>query len=134
MASRTRKRSVEPAHFLNIDLEIASRTSLAPLIAELSRTAFELHVGREGGMARAHYEVHGGNRTADATARGLVRLVERLSPAARRCWDRARVRDFNVGIQSSTTPRMLELALEAKTVAAIAAVGGRIVITVYAPP
>ncbi|MBA3461707.1 MAG: hypothetical protein H0T46_17215 [Deltaproteobacteria bacterium] len=138
MTSKHRKRSAEPAHFLNVDLEIGSRMSLAPLSAELSanRNVFELFVGRVRGLARAHYEVHSRNHTADTIARDLVRLVESLSPQARKCWDRASVRDFNVGIQSSTiaTPHLLELPLEAKTVAAIAELGGRIVVTVYAPP
>jgi hypothetical protein len=137
MTTKHRKRSVEPAHFLNVDLEIGSPSSLAPLIEELAtnRAVFELFVGRVRGLARAHYEVHSRNHTADTIARDLVRLVESLSRPARRCWDRARVRDFNIGIQSSTTttPHMLELPVEAKTVAAIAKLGGRIVVTVYAP-
>ena len=137
MTNKHRKLSAEAAHFLNVDLEIGSRSSLAPLTAELAanRNVVELFVGRVLGLGRAHYEVVSRNETADAIARDLVRLVENLSPQARRCWDRASVRDFNVGIQSSTatTPHLLELALEAKTVAAIAELGGRVVITVYAP-
>jgi hypothetical protein len=45
----------------------------------------------------------------------------------------AKVRDFNIGIQSSTTPHSLEVALAAKTVAAIGRLGARIAVTVYAP-
>ena len=138
MATTKHKRSGEPAHFLNVDLEIGSASSLAPLIEELSanRAVFELFTGRVRGLSRAHYEVHSRNHTPDAIARDLVRIVEQLSRPARRCWDRARVRDFNIGIQSSvaSTPHMLELPVEAKTVAAIAKLGGRIVVTVYAPP
>jgi hypothetical protein len=48
-------------------------------------------------------------------------------------WRNAKVRDFNIGIQSSDTPRSLEVPLCAKTVAAIGALGARIVVTVYAP-
>jgi hypothetical protein len=37
-----RKRSAEPMHFINVDLEIGSKRSLAPLIAELTPRAFVL--------------------------------------------------------------------------------------------
>lgn len=122
--------------FLNVDLEIGSRESLTALIVELvkRRGVHELYTGRFGGLARAHYEVHVGARvTADTTARALVRMVTRLSPKARRCWDRARVRDFNIGIQAGAAAKPLAMTLEPATVAAIASLGGRVVVTVYPP-
>ena len=126
----------EAMEFLNVDLEIGSRASLAALVAELAkrRDMHDLYVGRFGGLSRAHYEVYVSTRaTADTTARALVRVVTRLSPAARRCWDRAQVRDFNIGIQAAPAANPLVAPLERATVAAIASVGGRVVVTVYPP-
>ncbi|MGE0551684.1 MAG: hypothetical protein AB7O24_06350 [Kofleriaceae bacterium] len=133
-----RKHPVEPMHFQNIDLEIGSRRSLGPLIAELGAKGPDvsaMYVGRLGGLARAHYEVILSPRDhdADKIAMALVRLVKGLSAPAMKAWRNARVRDFNIGIQSSTTPHSFEVGLDAKTVAAIGAIGARIVVTVYAP-
>ncbi|MGE0551690.1 MAG: hypothetical protein AB7O24_06380 [Kofleriaceae bacterium] len=131
-----RKHPVETMHFQNIDLEIGSKRSLAPLIAELgakSPKVLVMYVGNFGGLARAHYEVILNTSDADTIAMALVRLVKGLSAPAMKAWRNARVRDFNIGIQSSTTPHSFEVGLDAKTVAAIGAIGARIVVTVYAP-
>lgn len=128
-----RKLAAEPTHFQNIDLEIGSKRSLVPLIAELGAKAPNvsvMYVGSFGGLARAHYEVNLNTTSADKIARALVRLVKGLSAPAMKAWRDAKVRDFNIGIQSSDVPISFELPLAAKTVA-IGALGARIVITVY---
>jgi len=101
-----RKGSAEPMHFQNIDLEIGSKRSLAPLIAELGakRNVSVMYVGRLGGLARAHYEVNLNVDNADKIAMALVRLVNGISAPAMKAWRNAKVRDFNIGIQSSDTP------------------------------
>ena len=119
--------------FLNVDLEISSKSSLAPLIAELSVRMFQLYKGRYGGMARANFEVNKITLTADATIKEIVRVVEGLGPAARRCWDKAHAREFDVGIQAGMKPPTIAVEIDPKTVQAVAALDGRIVITVYAP-
>jgi hypothetical protein len=131
-----KKTSVERMHFQNIDLEIGSKRTLAPLIAELGAKSPEvsvMYVGRFGGLARAHYEVNLNTTSADKIAMALVRLVKGLSAPAMKAWCNAKVRDFNIGIQSSDVPSSFELSLAAKTVAAIGAIGARFVITVYPP-
>lgn len=50
-----------------------------------------------------------------------------------KAWRNAKVRDFNIGIQSSDTPNSLEVPLAANTVAAIGALDALIVFIVYAP-
>jgi hypothetical protein len=131
-----RMQRAERMHFLNVDLEIGSKRSLAPLIAELgskSPAVSVMYVGRFGGLARAHYEVNLNTSNADKIAMALVRLVKGLSAPAMKAWRNAKLRDFNIGIQSSTTPHSFEVALAATTVAAIGALGARIAVTVYAP-
>jgi hypothetical protein len=61
--------------------------------------------------------------SADSIAKALVRLVNGLSAPAIQAWRNARVRDFNIGIQSSDQPSSFGIALAAKTVAAIGAIG-----------
>ena len=125
----------EGTTFLNVDLEVISRTPLDPLVQAFGRKIDVLHVGPRGRRYGAHVEVAGsGSRgNADSLMRRLVTLVEALPRNARRLWDTAQSREFNVGIEAAATSRMFELRLEPETLMAVAGVAGRIVISVYAP-
>ena len=71
--------------------------------------------------------------TPSETVAELIAVIDRLSPSARAAWDAASVRDFNVGIQSPASGQPLELSLDPSIVRSIAALGARIVLTVYPP-
>lgn len=120
--------------FLNVDLEIASRSSLEPLDAELGPRLFALYRGHEGKLDRAHYETRHQYDDAETCLRAMLRVLHRMSPKARRCWRGATVRDFSVGVQSGAKPFSFEAPISAATLADVAKLGGRIVLTVYAPP
>ena len=60
-------------------------------------------------------------------------MIESLPKAERELWNRAKVRDFNVGVQAEAQPFSHEFALAAETVKAVSELGARIVFTVYAP-
>jgi hypothetical protein len=120
--------------FLNVDLEIAGRSTLDPLAAELSPRMFALYRGHEGKLDRAHYETRNQHDNAEDCIRAMVRVLHRLSPKARRCWRAATVRDFSVGVQSGAKPFLFKIPISAATLADVAKLGGRIVLTVYAPP
>jgi hypothetical protein len=125
----------EETHYVNVDLEIGSSRKLDVLAAELDKKLFSLYRGRYGGLYRAHYETTSmrASRTPTGTILALVRVLKRLSPAAQRAWRAARVRDFNIGFQASFEPRHFEAAIDPGAIKQVAALGGRIVITVYAP-
>ena len=120
--------------FLNVDLEIAGRSTLDPLAAELSPRMFALYRGHEGKLDRAHYETRNQHDDAETCIRAMLRVLHRLSPKARRCWRAATVRDFSIGVQSGAKPFLFEVPISAATLADVAKLGGRIVLTVYAPP
>ena len=136
MATPTKRprATAEPAHFLNVDLEIEGRaTALAALVAVLDARLLLLHADTVGGRTRAHHELKRQTSTVDQTLRALLGVLERLPAAARRGWRAARIRDFNVGVQAGRAPHASEYEIAAKTIARVAAQGGRIVLTVYAP-
>jgi hypothetical protein len=120
--------------FLNVDLEIAGRSTLEPLDEELAPRLFALYRGREGKLDRAHYETRHQYDDAEVCIRAMLRVLHRMSPKARRCWRSATVRDFAVGVQSGAKPFLFEVPISAATLADVAKLGGRIVLTVYAPP
>jgi hypothetical protein len=116
-------------HFLNVDLHIYSRSNLLPLVGALGKKVIDLQNERVRGLYWAVLEVSGQAPTVDATIRKLCRLIRALTPAQRRLWNKATRRDFNIGIQGNVEGNTFHI--EAETVKAAAAVGARVVITVY---
>jgi hypothetical protein len=124
----------EDTAFLNVDLDIRSRTPLEPLVEAFGQKVIVLHVGRWGRRYGAHVEMANGGhqQDADRLVRRLVALVKKLPRSSRRLWKEAQSREFNVGIQAGLKPRVFELRFQPATLESVAAIGGRIVITVYA--
>jgi hypothetical protein len=61
-------------------------------------------------------------------------MVEGLPPTARRRWNQASTRIFDIGIQAGLSPYAFEgVTLGEGTLRAIARIGGRVLLTVYAP-
>lgn len=126
----TSSRSTE---FLNVDLDLYGRYDLEPLAAAFGRNVVVLFAGREGRAHSAHLELARAVGGVDARIRRFCKLVGLLGRADRKLWDSANRRDFNIGIQAGEQPFSSEFAIEAETVKAVAEIGARIVLTVYAP-
>jgi len=125
--------ALEPTtHFLNVDIDVLSRSRLEPLVEALKPRIFVHYVGPEGQIQGAHFSLdrsHG--KTADILVRQLAQLIGALSGTPLRLWNSARTRDFNIGIQSGLSPICHELGLEPRTIALVSALNGRIVFTTY---
>jgi len=128
-APRTRPPAGERATFLNVDLDIRSRTPLDSLVKALGRRVVTLHVGRAGRRYVAHLEMRTVRTDPDRLIRDFVTLIKRLPRDSRRTWDVAEHREFNLGIQAGAETFELRLAPEA--VRAAADVNASIGVTVY---
>jgi hypothetical protein len=121
--------------FLNVDLDVWSKTPLDDLATGFGRQVMVLHVGREGRRYGAHLELTGsGIGTARSCVRTLRRFadaVARLPPAARRAWKNATLRQFNIGVQAGSEPHNYELALPPDILGVIATLDAHVVLTVY---
>ena len=137
LASRNRSSADSATRFLNVDLDIWSASPLDSLAHAFGNKIIVLHAGKEGrGRYGAHLTLaHSGlpRDSADRLIDGFVRLIRKLPPRARALWNRARRRDFNVGIQAAARPHSYELPVEPATLQAVASVNARLVVTVYAP-
>jgi hypothetical protein len=120
--------------FLNVDLDVRSREDLTPLAEALEPQVFALHVGRVGRGWMARFELSRQPTTPDAAIRRLAAAVERLPARERARWRRATRREFNVGIQAAAEPHASEFPIEPDTLALVARLKGRLVLTLYAPP
>lgn len=119
--------------FLNVDLEVGAptRARLAPLVTALESNLFELFRGRIKTLYRAHFELSGCTRDASGTIHALAATIEALAPRARRAWNAAAVRDFNIGVELERGVKSIELAIDDAAVRRVSALGGRIVFTAY---
>ena len=124
----------EETHFMNVDLDVLSRSPLEPLADAFGKAVVVLYVGREGRLYGAHFELADSyKKHADALIQEFVVLIRKLPPRARTLWTGAKSRDFNVGIQSAMKPHCHELRLGAQTLEAVARVRGSLLVTTYAP-
>jgi hypothetical protein len=123
----------ETTTFLNVDLDILSRSPLEPLVEALGKGVFVHHVGREGKQHGAHVSLSSYDQSADSLMRAMARRVEKLAPVAKKLWNTAVSREFNVGIQAGLSPHCHEVQLTNETVRLVGRLGGHIRITTYAP-
>jgi|SRR5207249_3954886 len=130
--SKTAKAFDEEAiNFLNVDLDIFSKSRLEPLVAAFGDKIGVHYVGPEGSRYAAHLEL-GFPKNPDAGIKALVALVRQLSTQAQKLWRNAQVKDFNIGIQGGIKPRYCEFPLHLETLNEVVKLHARVVITVYA--
>ena len=122
---------MEDARFLNIDLDVRSRRSLAPLISAWAR-AYQPLKGKRGPDSRWLILNAFPAETAEAAAKHLLGHVSRLRGDALLSWKQAYRRTFDIGVQAGGPGRAFEaVQLSADTLRRIAATGGQIQVTVY---
>ena len=121
-------------HFLNVDLDIYSKSDLEPFVTALGEKVCVLYVGRDRRTYVAHLELASGNpKSADAAIRRFCTLIGALPKAAQELWNTARTREFNIGVQAATQPHSWETSLSTEALEAAAKLKARIGFTVYAP-
>ena len=116
--------------YRNVDLELESRASLAPIIEAFGEDVIVLYQGDSRELFTASFEAAGSCCSGDAEGAisGLCRLVENLPDDARRLWDKCCTRVFDIGYESGDSPRSLRSILHPETVARVAALGAAIVV------
>lgn|ERR1035437_1850148 len=77
-------KNLDEAHFMNVDLDIHSRSNLEPLVATLGKNVHVLYVGRVRRHYEAHLELYRITQTADSTIRGFCALIRKLSKGERK--------------------------------------------------
>lgn len=122
----------EKTTFLNVDLDIWSASDLQPLVDGFGARVYLLHAAREKRTYWVLLELSGQPKSADSCIRRFCALIRALPRAQRTLWNKAKRRDFNIGIAAAHEPSLSEFALSEETVKAAAALGARIVLTVYA--
>lgn len=124
--------------FLNVDVSVFAKYPLEPLAAALGDDVFIHYIGRVGrGLFQLHFALSlglPGPRTADSAIRGLVRKIRSLPRSPRRLWNNASRRVFDLGFQGGFKPHCRAFDVTDEAVAAIAALGGTMKVTIYPAP
>ena len=123
---------LEDAQFLNIDLDVRSRRSLALLVAAWP-SAYQPLIA-EGRPDPRWLILNAGSftATAEVAAKRLLHHIARLRGDARQCWRQAHRRMFDIGVRAGGPGRPFEdVRLTADTLRRIAAAGAQIQVTVY---
>ena len=117
---------LEPAQFLNIDLDVRSRRSLAPLVSAWPEAYQPVNDSRW--LIRNAFVAD----TAETAAKYLLGHIKKLKGKALGSWKQAHRRMFDIGVQAGGPGRAFEeVQLSSGTLRRIAAVGGQIQVTVY---
>ncbi len=118
--------------FLNIDLLLVGAFDRKPLLAALGDGVFVLHddVPFDGEDCLVLEVLKPGLDLANTLAQ-LLTWAQRLPPAARRSWAAASRRVFDIGIAAGLRPHETHWAIRHEQVAALAALGGEVILTVY---
>ena len=118
--------------FLNVDLEVRGPNDLQPLIDDLGDDVINLHSGRVHDHYLATFEV-AFSGDANELIQSFCNLIENLAAEARDCWNEASLKVFDIGYEAGLGPKSYESTLRPETVAAVAAVGAAIRVTIYPP-
>ena len=118
------------ATFVNVDVEVTSRDGLRRLAAHLRETAVVLHE-RDGFLSFESLAVRG---SMAERMRFLLRLVEALPPAAKREWDSAERRTFDIGLQAAAGRSPAGFPIDEDILRRLVAVGGSVGLTLYSRP
>ena len=125
---------LDKTRFLNVDLDLHSRSDLQPLVSALGASVIVLFAGRAGRAYEAHLELAWRkNQTPTSIVLAFCRLIERLPRAERERWDAAKTRSFDIGIEAPARNSHYWVAINPEAVSAAARIGAQIAITIYGP-
>jgi hypothetical protein len=134
--------SLDKSQFLNVDLDIRSKSDLQPLVDAFGDKIIILYVGRENRHYKARIELNGSHHKREAAKHervpetiilGFCKLIRGLPPAARKLWNGARTRDFDVGIESGKLRKYYWFELTPNALQAAVEVNAKISVSVYGP-
>jgi hypothetical protein len=128
---RSKQQSFENAQFLQIDLDVRSRRSLAALVAAWP-SCYEPLI-REKRPRPGWLILNAGVvRTAESAAKKLLRQIRALRGDALLCWTHADTRVFDIGVRAGGPGKAFEdVQLTQETLRQIADAGATVQVTVY---
>jgi hypothetical protein len=120
-----------PACFLNVDLEIFSRSKLEPLVKAFGKRVLTLYLGPEFGLNKAVLEISGQPESSEFCILRFCELIRSLPPRKRALWNAAKSRTFDIGIEAPKPGHTYWSPISARAIRAAAEANARIAISIY---
>jgi hypothetical protein len=118
------------AQYLNVDLDIRSKTDLGPVLEDMGRRVAVMHSGPVGTRHLLAVETARNYKNPDATVHALCEIVENLGPAARRLWDAAE-KQFDIGYELPPGLAASKCSLRPDTLLRVGRLGAALAVTHY---
>lgn len=122
------------AEYLNVDLEVRSCHDLKPLVDALFPELHTLYVGRIGKKHFASFEISTLRNAPGPAIKVMLHALSKLPERARRSWDLADDRVFDIGFEQKEGDRRFTWSLRQKTLAEVARFRARIAVSMYPMP
>lgn len=115
--------------FINVDLDVESAEELRPLVDAMEPHAHSFE--RPPGLAS--FEINDPlPNDPEVVILEFIRIVKSLPPAARKVWDGASRRVFDIGLQSGRQPFRQSYGIGIDTLREVTGIGAHVAITIYA--
>jgi hypothetical protein len=118
------------AHYLNVDLDIRSKTDLGPVLKDMGRRVIVMHSGPIGSRHLLAVETARTYKNPDATIHALCDIVENLSRAARRLWNAAE-KQFDIGYEILPELTAARFTLRPDSLLRVTRLGASLAVTHY---
>jgi hypothetical protein len=123
-------------YFLNVDLDIESRVSLRSLAREFGERVSIMYSGRINSRYCLFVEIEIVAtlkfNTPEKTIHALCALIESLSPKARKLWDAAKRKEFDIGFDARfSSHRANRFTIDEKILRRVTELGASIAVTFY---
>jgi len=115
--------------FINVDLDVESTEELSLLVEAMGPHSYSL----ERPPGQASFEINEASpNDPEVVILEFIQIVKSLPPAARKVWDGASKRVFDIGMQSGRHPSRVSCNIGVETLREAADIEADIAITIYA--
>jgi hypothetical protein len=125
--------NLDKSCFLNVDLEVFSKSDLQPFVAALGSKVHVHYLGTEFRLFKAYLDLAEQPKTPESGILRYCKLIQKLPPKQRALWDAAKSRSFDIGIEAPGCGSYYWSAVGPEAIRAAAKVGAQIAISVYGP-
>ena len=123
---------MKPPEFLNVDLEIESKSSLRSLAREFGERVMVMFSGRMNGQHCLFVEISGDTKTLERILNAFCALIEGLSADSKRLWDMAERKEFDLGFEARLSSQPANrFKIRPSTLRRVAKLGASLAVTFY---
>ena len=107
--------------------------SLLPIIEEFGEEVIELHHGKHHNGYFASFELNNELDNANSIISYFCVLIKNFDPIAKKLWDSAHSKVFDIGYQSNVSPQNYYSYIHWDTIQNLSSLGASLAITIYSP-